>query len=612
MTTQSRPSGGATQTVISGTHRFKYFKRPIMPRVNAYPPQVLLAPTVAAGVENNPLVPVPVEEDVATKEMGIQTMYRESEAQTLPYTPDHVVQEGKDDPEVLLLKNLTYNNGLPLGKKQIEMIEFARAKRDMEMNLPPFTDEASLNLRKKLMEQQEMREFRIRENEMDKAREDKLEKLSDMLSERESSNEFMNSQRLESVRLLKMEEREQVLLKLRNKRIKILRRLAHQRNMYDPVLSDTPERDIITDYFDRGSVVYAPIKRDGKYLAPKVENFDISSRTAPLNNINNIVNLEYSIPRSFMNDTNEGNAVFSKSAPVGATSGLKLPENRSVNRVRAAEPRLTSAAQRNLRQTKRDIEEMHQILTQKKYEQLHGSKPSSGMGRSSSPTRSAGTEKAETPGTGGPKFGTLLSKKPKGRPPTPDLTRDRTQIYVPPEDEDLSPVLVQTPKPPVEEVSPFKFDHEFQLSVILLQRLIRGRAVQNIMFEGKYRRRELIAELKAADEAEAHYQEPTASELEQKEKSEREERFRFTSIDNVAGSASIGLLHLLAQEKVLTPVYLIDISLVILMFFVLFLFLESRGNVPCIASTSIRCDQRAKGFRSIRSWTTTERRIRVS
>lgn len=37
-------------------------------------------------------------------------------------------------------------------------------------------------------------------------------------------------------------------------------------------------------------------------------------------------------------------------------------------------------------------------------------------------------------------------------------------------------------------------------AVMLLQRLIRGRAVQNVMYEGRYRRRELIAELRRADE----------------------------------------------------------------------------------------------------------------
>lgn len=36
------------------------------------------------------------------------------------------------------------------------------------------------------------------------------------------------------------------------------------------------------------------------------------------------------------------------------------------------------------------------------------------------------------------------------------------------------------------------------MAVLLLQRLIRGRAVQNVMFEGKERRKELIRELRLA------------------------------------------------------------------------------------------------------------------
>ena len=96
-----------------------------------------------------------------TKDAEIQTVYRESEAQTNPYTPNYSVEEGTN-PELLLLKSLTYENGLPLGKKEIEFIEQARKKRELECNLPPFTDEASLHLRKRLMEDREMVEFKIR------------------------------------------------------------------------------------------------------------------------------------------------------------------------------------------------------------------------------------------------------------------------------------------------------------------------------------------------------------------------------------------------------------------------------------------------------------------
>lgn len=36
--------------------------------------------------------------------------------------------------------------------------------------------------------------------------------------------------------------------------------------------------------------------------------------------------------------------------------------------------------------------------------------------------------------------------------------------------------------------------------IILLQRLLRGRAIQNMMFEGKEKRLDLIAELRATEE----------------------------------------------------------------------------------------------------------------
>ncbi|CAN0504756.1 unnamed protein product, partial [Discosporangium mesarthrocarpum] len=56
--------------------------------------------------------------------------------------------------------------GLPVGPREVEMLEHARAKRALEASLPPFTDEASLGLRKRLMERQEMVELGLREREL--------------------------------------------------------------------------------------------------------------------------------------------------------------------------------------------------------------------------------------------------------------------------------------------------------------------------------------------------------------------------------------------------------------------------------------------------------------
>ena len=46
------------------------------------------------------------------------------------------------------------------------MIERARAKRAFEAALPPMTDEASLALRRKMMSEQELRDWNVREGEI--------------------------------------------------------------------------------------------------------------------------------------------------------------------------------------------------------------------------------------------------------------------------------------------------------------------------------------------------------------------------------------------------------------------------------------------------------------
>ena len=48
-----------------------------------------------------------------------------------------------------------------------------------------------------------------------------------------------------------MEEREVNLAKIRNKRIKVLRKLALRRNQQEPQLSSTEPKDIIDSYFDK-------------------------------------------------------------------------------------------------------------------------------------------------------------------------------------------------------------------------------------------------------------------------------------------------------------------------------------------------------------------------
>ena len=105
-----QPHFDAKTQVAAG--RYKYCQRPLVAHLDPVQSTVLLAPSAA-----------PKEEDVIgegrVKDAGTQSVYRESEAQTDPYSPEYVVPKGTD-PEVLLLEGLKYGQGLPAGAREVE------------------------------------------------------------------------------------------------------------------------------------------------------------------------------------------------------------------------------------------------------------------------------------------------------------------------------------------------------------------------------------------------------------------------------------------------------------------------------------------------------------
>lgn len=87
------------------------------------------------------------------KTVEIQTVYRESEAQTDPFTPEYVEDRSNGIPEVLTIKDLAYGRGLPASMAEMELIDQMREKRAFDNALPPTSDEACFTLRRKLMEE---------------------------------------------------------------------------------------------------------------------------------------------------------------------------------------------------------------------------------------------------------------------------------------------------------------------------------------------------------------------------------------------------------------------------------------------------------------------------
>ena len=96
---QPPPAASSTSAAVSGVNRFAHHThyRPRVPHISALlPPEVLLAPTQS---NVDPSIPHVVDERTTT-EAGMQTVMRESESQTDPYTPQFIVDSAKPTPEV--------------------------------------------------------------------------------------------------------------------------------------------------------------------------------------------------------------------------------------------------------------------------------------------------------------------------------------------------------------------------------------------------------------------------------------------------------------------------------------------------------------------------------
>jgi hypothetical protein len=442
---------------VSGAPRYKYFKRPVVPHLEALAPEVLLAPTANVDPTKAPAV----EPEAPTKEVGTQSQYRESETQTTPYTPDVILPQDGRVLEVQILEGLTFTNGLPAGKKQIEMIEHARKKKALEEALPPGTDEASLTIRKILMEEQEMRDFILREAEMDRAHAFRLETLRQAITERDQGNEFLAEQRVEALRQKKMEYKDKAMQDIQNRRIKVLRKLTKSRANVR-VESGKTKRDIIGDYANFSSKVYAPIIRDGAAADAQASRFDVTKRTEPLDTVDSIERLETTIPLRMTHTAIRKPSGAAKVMSSSDRAGMKMSS---------------------------DLERMSAIIAKE-------------GGDTEVPTAMSGV-------AGAAPLPAWRTRVPKAeRPATPDVGEQNQQ------------------------------EVEFEVSVTLLQRLLRGRAVQNRMFEGKERRIELIRELRAAARAAEKLDDTKPADV------------ANAASDSIAGEVSSSAMDFLSKELI--------------------------------------------------------------
>merc|ERR1719343_74134 len=134
-----------------------------------------------------------------TKTVGTQSVYRESEVQTDPYSPDYYLGPNQV-PEVLTLTHLTYGAGLPATEAELKIIERTRQKRLFEQMLPPPTDEFNLEVRAALMEAQEFRDWAERERHIRELQERRLQLLKEALDTRDIKRDTAQNDKVDRMR----------------------------------------------------------------------------------------------------------------------------------------------------------------------------------------------------------------------------------------------------------------------------------------------------------------------------------------------------------------------------------------------------------------------------
>lgn len=348
------------------------------------------------------------------------------------------------------------------GLKEVELVEKQRQRREFEQSLPPPTDEMNFELRRRLMEQQEYREWQDRENEINKMQNERLHLLESALRNRDQERQFRLEQRIETLRQEKLEEKDKRVAAIQRKRIQALRNLSKSRKTLESEQLGTTlkpkKRDVIGEYSNFASNVYAPTIREGKVQTKKEP-----IPTQSLSNLSVIETLE------------------STMAPSMTQTNIQRPKLGA---------KFSASQARKEATISMHLDRMDALLKRKK-EGQEGDQPMS-----------------------------LLAQRKQAnqalRPPTPRVAWQ---------------------------------GHNDRLNaVVLLQRLLRGRAVQNMLFEGKEQNYELVQELRLAEDLLG--EKNVHEKLEEQRKNRMIDTTQRSTVNWIIGEVSSHALDFMEKEHV--------------------------------------------------------------
>ncbi|KZC10921.1 AMY-1-associating protein expressed in testis 1 [Dufourea novaeangliae] len=341
------------------------------------------------------------------RNMETQTDYRDSDTQTVPWDPPYKIKPGHD-PEVLTIAHLTWNQGLPPGVHELEVINRMRMKKKWEMILPPVDTPANIQMRVAILTAIEVDEWAFREAEIQAIMDHRLELMDKITRTHESEKELKIQGRFNRLKDTLSKRKDKQVNSVRHNLRRNLRKL-HKKHYQK---SRSGKRDIIKEHADPASEIYAPQMLYGEHPQRRHE----------------IINKELLKDR-VIEDAEKMNTLPSW-----------LPQLDELKTIRP-KPKSFDLCIRKTRWTEEKLKQLYNDL---KAMRLN-------------------VEQIETP--------TLLKRK-----------------YKPPS-------LPSTPyKKHTEDIQDLHLD---QLSM-LIQKIVRGRAIQCMMFEGRNRCRELIEELQSS------------------------------------------------------------------------------------------------------------------
>lgn len=126
------------------------------------------------------------------------------------------------------------------------------------------SNKAKLLLRRRLLTAWEAKEWREREAELADLQERRLQIFCAALERREAERDTRGTTRMTSTLTLKESARRGAIETIQKARLKTIRRLTVARSKV-PIQPISLKRDIIAEYANFGSKVYAPLQREGRF-----------------------------------------------------------------------------------------------------------------------------------------------------------------------------------------------------------------------------------------------------------------------------------------------------------------------------------------------------------